>query len=435
MHPPLYMWQQEALSAWVHHGRRGIIEAVTGSGKTNLALAAVEDHLRSPGAVAAVVVPTADLLYQWQRNVASWLCLAEGQIALCGDGHHGRVGDAPVALYVAASAGALLPSHTHELSRGARVLLVADECHRMGAEGFARALRAPFAATLGLSATPERQDDGFERHIFPGLGPVVYRYLHGGALRDDVISDFAVAFIGVPFTLGERVSYDEHTERLAGLRRQVEDLHPTLHRARFFFQELQRLAKQNDASALAYLGQVQRRQQLIRRARGRADFVAWLVYNLRPDRAFVFHSTIDGADWIAEQLHAAGIPAAAHHSLKSKAERKELLRQFSIGDLRVLTAARTLDEGIDAPDAELAVIASGSSVKRQRIQRMGRVLRRSPHKHVARILVVYVEGSREDPTARDEGDAYAEAMESIGRASWFSWPNEANGLREWLLEL
>ena len=359
-HPPLYMWQQEALSAWVHHRRRGIIEAVTGSGKTNLALAAVEDHLGWPGACAAVVVPTADLLYQWQRNAASWLGISEDGVGLCGDGHHGAVGESPVTLYVAASAGELLPSHVRAAGTNANVLLIADECHRLGAEGFSRALRAPFTATLGLSATPERQDDGFERHLLPGLGPVVYRYLHGGALRDDVIADFAVAFVGVPFTPGETLSYDEHTERLARLRRQVFDIHPDLHRVQFLFQELQRLAKQDDMAALAYLGQVQRRQQLMRRARGRADFVAWLVYNVRPDRAFVFHSTVDGADWIAEQLVQAGIPAASHHSFKSKTDRKELLRQFGTGQLRVLSAARTLDEGIDAPDAELAVIASGS---------------------------------------------------------------------------
>ena len=386
-------------------------------------------------AYAAIIVPTADLLYQWQRNICGWFSVPEKEVGLCGDGRQDVLGEQRITIYVAMSAGAQLPAHMSRLDRDADVLLVADECHRYGAEGFSRALKPNYQATLGLSATPERQDDGIERHVLPGLGPVVYRYLHGGALRDEVIAEFAVAFIGVSFTHDERETYDEHTERLARLRRQAEDEHPQLRGARYLFQELQRLAKLGDIAALAYLGRVNRRQQLLRRARARADFVAWLIYNLRPDRTLVFHSTVDGADWVAAQLLSAGIPAAAHHSFKSKAERRQLLEQFGNGTLAALTAARTLDEGIDVPDAELAVIAAGSSVKRQKIQRMGRVLRKSPNKQLARILVVYVEGSREDPTMREEGDAYAEAMESIGRATWFSWPPEAEGIKGWLLDM
>lgn len=174
-HPQLYLWQQEALSAWVFHGRRGIIEAVTGAGKTNLALAAIQDHLTTVGSSVAVIVPTADLLYQWQRAVAAWFGWDLSRIGLSGDGHRDRVGRQAVTVYVAMSAAERLPIETTVASSAGPVLLVADECHRYGATGFSRALRAPFASTLGLSATPERQDDGIEEHVIPNIGSVVCR--------------------------------------------------------------------------------------------------------------------------------------------------------------------------------------------------------------------------------------------------------------------
>jgi superfamily II DNA or RNA helicase len=56
-----------------------------------------------------------------------------------------------------------------------------------------------------------------------------------------------------------------------------------------------------------------------------------------------------------------------------------------------------LDEGIDVPAADLAVILAASRSRRQMVQRMGRVLRRKPDGRLARFVVVSVEGTVEDP--------------------------------------
>lgn len=75
-----------------------------------------------------------------------------------------------------------------------------------------------------------------------------------------------------------------------------------------------------------------------------------------------------------------------------------------------------LDEGVDLPEADLAIIVAASRTRRQMIQRMGRVLRRKPDGRLARIAIVYVAGSYEDPelgaheafldTVRDVADDY-----------------------------
>ena len=85
------------------------------------------------------------------------------------------------------------------------------------------------------------------------------------------------------------------------------------------------------------------------------------------------------------------------HSGQPSPERKAILRDFETGVLRAVVAPQLLDEGVDVPAADLAIILAASRSRRQMIQRMGRVLRRKPDGRVARLVVVFVEGTVEDP--------------------------------------
>ncbi len=70
-------------------------------------------------------------------------------------------------------------------------VLIVDECHRAGATENSRALEGCHEATLGLSATPEREsDEGFESRIVPALGPIIYASDNPEAKADGVIVDF-----------------------------------------------------------------------------------------------------------------------------------------------------------------------------------------------------------------------------------------------------
>src|SRR3954453_5782232 len=68
--PELYRWQLDALVSWLRCGRRGVIEAVTGSGKTDVAIAAVSDALRR-GRFVLVVVPSRVLMEQWYGRLGA----------------------------------------------------------------------------------------------------------------------------------------------------------------------------------------------------------------------------------------------------------------------------------------------------------------------------------------------------------------------------
>jgi superfamily II DNA or RNA helicase len=61
-------------------------------------------------------------------------------------------------------------------------------------------------------------------------------------------------------------------------------------------------------------------------------------------------------------------------------ERAQALQRFSSGKLRILVSARVLNEGIDVPAADIAIVVGGSQGSREYIQRVGRVLRPSEGK-------------------------------------------------------
>ena len=65
------------------------------------------------------------------------------------------------------------------------------------------------------------------------------------------------------------------------------------------------------------------------------------------------------------------------------------LKSFRKGIFDVLVACRALDEGLDVPEAELAIIAAGTSSNRQRIQRVGRVLRTIGGKGTGQVFSLY----------------------------------------------
>ena len=183
----LYQWQHEALSAWAQSGCRGVVEAVTGTGKTLVGIAAAADALRDGGKVQ-VLVPTVELLRQWCRTLRK--NLPGRRIGELGDGSDGGLPTSNVLVSVVNSARRYSPQHVPRNS-----LLVGDECHRYGSDSNAKALNPKFDRRLGLSATYARSDDGNSRYLDPFFGEMIYRIGYQRAIRDHVTAHFKVALI------------------------------------------------------------------------------------------------------------------------------------------------------------------------------------------------------------------------------------------------
>ena len=110
-----------------------------------------------------------------------------------------------------------------------------------------------------------------------------------------------------------------------------------------------------------------------------------------------FLFTISGASLAASALRDQEIAAEAMHSGQSSQDRHVILAKFATGTLHAVVAPQVLDEGVDVPAADLAIILAASRSRRQMVQRMGRVLRCKHDGRRARFVVVFVEGTVEDP--------------------------------------
>jgi superfamily II DNA or RNA helicase len=127
----------------------------------------------------------------------------------------------------------------------------------------------------------------------------------------------------------------------------------------------------------------------------------------------VFTESIEAAREIAARLSGSGrITATALHSQLGRDERKDLLGRFKAGHIRAVVAPRVLDEGVDVPEADLAIIAASSKTRRQMVQRMGRVLRRKADGRLARFAVLYLKGTTEDPT-RGTHESFLEEVTDV----------------------
>ena len=415
----LYGWQNEALDAWRRRAGRGVVEAVTGTGKTMVGIRAAGEELARGGQVL-VLVPTRELLDQWSQALARH-GPRHARIGRLGGGHRDELGHCDVLIAVVNSArdADLRP-------RRPGGLLVADECHRYGSDGNRVALQADFTRRLGLSATYARSDDGHLTWLDPYFGGTCFRMGYRRAIGDGVVAPFTVAMLGVELSPAERSYYIELTAVLSAARAKLiaSGLAPA-EPVGAFFTAVSRLGRSGDQRtgaeiARQYLYAVQERRRLLAETPAKSEVLDGLVPALRTcDRAIAFTQGIAAAESAAARLRRNGLQAAAIHSRLDARERRAVLTRFGAGELQVVTAPQVLDEGIDVPAADLAIILAASRSRRQMIQRMGRVLRRKADGRVARFVIVFVAGTVEDPALGahegflDEITPVAEAVRSF----------------------
>jgi RNA polymerase primary sigma factor len=395
----LYAWQRRALDAWSAHGQQGVIEAVTGAGKTRLALQAMHDAL-AQGRKVCVLVPTIELMHQWHREVRTHVASIRPslRIGVLGGGGDDTLGYADV-LIATASSGA----HYRLLPPNHEGLLIADECHHYGAETWSAALEPQFSARLGLTATYEREDSGLDEYLTPYFGGVCYRLGYDEALADGVIAPFRIAFIGVAFSASERELYEEATDKAGRYRfRLIRDWHVPEQPFGEFMRAVQQLrnSQVEEGSRLAgfYLSAFSKRRQIMAESLAKQQRVADLAAAVgEAQRTILFAQTVRAAENAMAVLERMGHVGGVIEASMDSEERRWTFDAFERGDYTVVAAPRLLDEGVDVPAADLAIVLATSRSRRQLIQRMGRVVRRKADGRTARLAVLFVEGTAEDP--------------------------------------
>jgi superfamily II DNA or RNA helicase len=370
---PFY-YQTEALDAWRKNAGRGVVVLPTGSGKTFVAMLAMSRFPRS----TLVVAPTLDLVHQWYDQLRA---RHDTPVGIIGGGYHDPR-DITVTTYDSA--------HIHMERLGHRYgFVIFDECHHLPSESYAWAAQsclAPFR--LGLTATPERTDGGEARYA-ELIGPVVYRR-DIDELSGDYLADYETHRIEVVLTSEERAAYDsERNLYLAFLRKQGIRMSSPRGWSDFIMR-----SSRSDEGRRAFLA-YRNQKQLALTASGKMDAVQRLLFAHRRDRTIIF--TEDNATVYALSRRFL-LPAITHQS-KVK-ERSSILKAFNDGSLRAVVTSKVLNEGVNVPEANVAIVLSGSASVREHVQRLGRILRKREGKHAVLYELVSAKTSEEGVSQR-----------------------------------
>ncbi len=362
-------YQSEAIAAWRKARGRGVVVLPTGAGKSHVAVLAIDDKRRS----ALVIAPTLDLVRQWYDLLGSTFRVPIGVV---GGGEH-DVRPITVCTYDSA--------HLHMDHLGARFgLVIFDECHHLPSAAYAMAARsclAPFR--LGLTATPERTD-GREAELSRLVGPIVYRR-EITELSGDYLAEYDVERIAVELTDEERAVYEE--ER--AVYRAFVGMHHIRMSSPAGWSEFVMLSSRS-ADGRRAMAAYRRQRALAFAAPAKLDFVGDLLHTHRADRCILFTQDNSTAYTIARRFL---VPVITHQT-KVK-ERSAILKGLSDGSLGAVVTSKVLNEGVDVPDANVAVVISGSGSVREHVQRLGRVLRKREGKRAILYELVTAKTSEE----------------------------------------
>ena len=370
-----YAHQQEALDAWKERDRRGVVVLPTAAGKTYLAQMAIGATPRR----TLITVPTLDLMHQWYADLEK--AFPGVEVGLLGGGSRDRT---PILVATYDSAAIYAEDLGNRYA-----LMICDECHHLPSD-FHRSIAeysiAPYR--LGLTATPERTD-GRHEDLNMLLGPVVYRRT-AEELSGTALAPYQIIQLKVQLSKEERDRYEQ-------LQQERNDF---LKKSNIWLSSAQGWQRFVQASAKSPAG---RRAMLAHResknialgTQGKLTILENLLKQHYPDRTLVFTNDNATVYKISQDFL---IPAITHQTPVK--ERHQILEKFRSGDYNVIVVSHVLNEGVDVPDARVAVLLSGSGSTREYVQRLGRVLRKGTSGKVALLYEVVAEQTSEEGVSR-----------------------------------
>ncbi|MBJ6749892.1 DEAD/DEAH box helicase [Geomonas anaerohicana] len=429
----LHQWQRECLPLWLSSGR-GTIKVATGGGKTLFALAAAQ-HLQNGNESdlrLAIVVPTIPLMFQWYDELKQ-SNIPESAIGLMGGGEEPSAPDGiRVLICVLNSARDRLPAFASQAGWPEHMMLVVDECHRANATQASRIFDCRPRYTLGLSATPEQDsgdqgipsNDAYEAStVGHGLGPIIFEFSLRQSLEAGLLTPFEVWHVGLPLTMTEAAQYERLSSEISELRKALQVTYRRSRSSQDFLAWCQsQISRGGNAAAEAerFIGLANRRKRLLYQAEARSKVALGVLAeaNASEHRAIVFHESVAEIDQLFLSASDLGLPVVLEHSQLPSSLRDENIEAFRRGVARVIISAKSLVEGFNVPTADLGIIMASSGSVRQRVQSLGRMLRRKADQRGARIIVLYVRDT-EDEAIYEKADW--EGVIGAERNRYFQW--------------
>ncbi|NCO75052.1 MAG: DEAD/DEAH box helicase [Cyanobacteria bacterium] len=398
-----YPHQLEGLEAWNLADKKGVVVLPTAGGKTYLAQLA----MTCTNKTTLIVVPTLDLMQQWYAQIE--VSFPKIKVGLLGGGSHDST-PILIATYHSAAIHAKTLGNLYGL-------LIFDECHHLPTDFFrviAEESIAPYR--LGLTATPDRED-GSHRHLDNLIGKVVYRKTSQD-LSGNTLAQYQVIPIKVTLAKEEKEKYQTAIKIRNDFLRSEKISLSSLNGWQSFIKASAR-SSQGRRAMIAH----RESKEIASGTSAKLKILSDLIKEHYPDKILVFTNDNATVYRISQEYL---IPAITHQTPVK--ERHQILTKYRTGEYKILAASHVLNEGVDVPDAKIAIILSGTGSTREYIQRLGRILRKANQKEKLAILyeVIAEDTSEEKTAAKRKGEGYQSPSKNQGEILLYPQNNYHN---------
>jgi len=398
-------YQEDAMNSWIRADLKGVLSMATGSGKTLVALKCLE---RCPQPLLSlIVVPSMDLAKQWLDEIEieysgncnirkafsqepNWPTQIKNLIATFLDFNENSKKNFIITTIQTASRDkfrSLLEDIPED-----KLAIVVDEVHHSGAPEFSKVFDIGAKYRLGLSATPERAwDDVGNQAIFDYFGPQVFEYDISRAIEDGILTKYQYFMHPVALNFDERQRFQDTSHQIVVILGTIRSQYTQL--------KLMPIPE-----ILGFLDRVDRdlslrlrnlylmRVGIVKKAEAKKDALRRIVQNYQLKRCLVYCNDLEHLEECRRIIFDEGFEAMEFSSRVNVNERNEIKKTFAkeASGNKFLVAVKCLDEGVDLPVCDSAILIACSRSTREFIQRRGRVLRKHPSKAIATIHDILV---------------------------------------------
>jgi len=384
--PKLRRYQKNAKDSWINHGYRGIFEMATGTGKTFTAIGCLKEiQKKNPEMFVVIACPTQNLVSQWYRELKKWdfeaMTTLKGKInwkpkltKILNDYNYGIRTDDEITIIVTTYATFSKKEFKKIVQKNTKLsVLIADEVHTAGAPTIQNAMLPEYKFRLGLSATPQRYfDDEGSLFLINYFKPTqecnnchesstIFKMNIKDAIKNKILVPYYYYPHYIDLTRDELIEYKEITQKLQ----------PELHK------------KPQDQNKEMLTILLNKRANILKNAEKKINaFEEIIDKNKKLKYALVYcapsktDNQLSQMNKVQKILNQIPIPNSIIKSdLTNLKEREKILEQVQSGILNCALAINILDEGVDIPPLQTAIILASTGNPKQFVQRRGRILR------------------------------------------------------------
>lgn len=364
--------QGQAVDAWCGAGFRGILEMATGSGKTITSMICAHKlYERHKPLLIVVAAPYVPLIEQWcdeiipfglrLTNLTTFGSAQNRTRELQRINRRLRYGNSTAEVVIVSHKTLCKKDFSNAIrSFDCERLLIADEAHNLGSLSFINDPPEFYEHRLALSATPSRQyDEEGTDALFAFFGKPVFQFTLEEAIGFCLVG---YDYFAHPITLNfeEMERWYNLTERIKqNAWREADGKHDDL---------LLKLRRDRRVVLETAKGKLVRLSELLSQETSTLEHTLIYATDKEPSQLKSINNLLQEQGILSHQLTA--------EETGDREKTKRIIQDFQNGNIKVLTAKRVLDEGVNIPQIRKAYILASTTVERQWVQRRGRLLRK-----------------------------------------------------------